>query len=723
MKLTSEDRPIERVNTNPERQFTIKATGKAFRILSSGLYKDKILAIVRELSCNAYDAHISVGKPDVPFDVHLPTPIEPWFAVRDYGPALSPNQIDTVFTTYFESTKTDSNDQIGGLGLGCKSPLSYVDSFAVESIWEGVKRAYTVYFDETDTPSITMMAEEVSEEPTGLMVKVNVKNHDFSTFHRKAADVFRFFPTEPNISGDPSFKINHPTVLLSSPDYILSGGSGQSYAIMGTVVYPLSASSMTGVQLTEIQSRLIDHGGCFIRFSVGDLDITAGREELSYIPLTTSRIIERVNAVLRDMARQTIKKFRACKTEFEARKLYGNFVASSIVGSLFPSAQIPYRGKIINSVNFRFDYKQFSAIKLTSYYQHGNRIKQDIYGMSHTAGESGLNIEAHDGLLFVIDDLDANRTVLSRMRRFIEEDDDDSDIYLIRAYEDEQLTAFLAMVDGVRVKKLSELPKSLPKPRPPVSISQLTDFKAKCATSDIKRNSWTKIDANNCDAGVYVRTKSCIIQYNDQNYSEFSALYQKAKTLNLFDAIKEPLYAIPKSLADQFSEADGWTDYFDYVREAFVTELAKQDWGNRIAKAESMNRFKSTNSLALADLKLIRAIAKKLGAEHSISAFVSLYDACFMPTSFDDHLALARILDVEMIATERFDLVGAWKNFASNYPMFEYVMRASKWNISQDKIVDDVVRYINASDGARAHSSIEVLNEDLIKLNLPMMEQ
>lgn len=53
--------------------FTIKSTGKAFEVLSSKLYKDKIRAIVRELSCNAYDSHVAAGCPDRPFDVHLPS--------------------------------------------------------------------------------------------------------------------------------------------------------------------------------------------------------------------------------------------------------------------------------------------------------------------------------------------------------------------------------------------------------------------------------------------------------------------------------------------------------------------------------------------------------------------------------------------------------------------------------------------------------------------------
>lgn len=40
-----------------EHNFTIKASAKAFSILAGNLYSDKPLAIVRELSANAYDSH------------------------------------------------------------------------------------------------------------------------------------------------------------------------------------------------------------------------------------------------------------------------------------------------------------------------------------------------------------------------------------------------------------------------------------------------------------------------------------------------------------------------------------------------------------------------------------------------------------------------------------------------------------------------------------------
>ena len=118
-------------------EFRIRNSAKAFSILSSGLYANKVRAVIRELSCNAVDSHVAAGRADTPFDVHLPNALEPHFSIRDYGTGLSHDQVTQIYTTYFESTKTNSNAFIGALGLGSKSPFSYTDNFTVTAIQNG----------------------------------------------------------------------------------------------------------------------------------------------------------------------------------------------------------------------------------------------------------------------------------------------------------------------------------------------------------------------------------------------------------------------------------------------------------------------------------------------------------------------------------------------------------------------------------------------------------
>jgi len=107
MKIARKGSPMISGGTNSApKKFQIQASGAAFAVLSSKLYNNKPLAIVRELSCNAYDAHIAAGKAEVPFDLHLPTSFEPWFAIRDYGIGLAPEEIETLYCTYFPQQRT-----------------------------------------------------------------------------------------------------------------------------------------------------------------------------------------------------------------------------------------------------------------------------------------------------------------------------------------------------------------------------------------------------------------------------------------------------------------------------------------------------------------------------------------------------------------------------------------------------------------------------------------
>ena len=135
MQLHSNENFVKTNISSAPKNFTINASSKAFKILSSGLYQNKIRAIVRELSTNALDAHIEAKNSD-PFVVHLPTSFEPFFSIQDFGTGLSEEDVLNLYTSYFSSTKTSSDDYIGALGLGSKSPFSYVDSFTIQSIFE-----------------------------------------------------------------------------------------------------------------------------------------------------------------------------------------------------------------------------------------------------------------------------------------------------------------------------------------------------------------------------------------------------------------------------------------------------------------------------------------------------------------------------------------------------------------------------------------------------------
>jgi hypothetical protein len=269
--------------------FKIKASAKAFSILSSGLYANKIRAIIRELSCNAVDSHTAAGN-DQPFEVHLPVSLEPYFSIRDFGTGLNHEQVTQIYTTYFESTKTDSNAYIGALGLGSKSPFSYTDNFTVTAIKDGVKRIYTAFINGDGVPSIALMGEEETTEPTGVEIKFSVNERwDFSKFSDEAANVYRFFKQRPIVTGDSNFRfsdVNYETMDII-PGVHSVNNTDSSRAVMGNIAYPISVPSAEST-LGPLAKLL--KCGLVMEFDIGELDFQASREGLSYIPQTIEAI-------------------------------------------------------------------------------------------------------------------------------------------------------------------------------------------------------------------------------------------------------------------------------------------------------------------------------------------------------------------------------------------------------------------------------------------------
>ena len=123
-------------------EFRIRNSAKAFNILSSGLYANKIKAIVRELSCNAVDSHVAANRSDVPFDVHLPNTLEPWFAIRDSIGASNyrsyrawQDNLSKEYTKMFEDAGLDK-------ALAQQQATSMINKMAATKNYQNISRMY-----------------------------------------------------------------------------------------------------------------------------------------------------------------------------------------------------------------------------------------------------------------------------------------------------------------------------------------------------------------------------------------------------------------------------------------------------------------------------------------------------------------------------------------------------------------------------------------------------
>jgi hypothetical protein len=306
MKLNATTLPVETSLANATSAFSIKTTAKAFKILSDGLYKNKILAFVRELSRNAYDSHIAAGRKNVPFEIHLPNMLEPFFHVKDFGTGLSHENVIHLYTTYFESTKTDSNDFVGALGLGSKSPFSYASNFTVKSRFDGVESIYTCFLSEAGVPSIVKMGEGKYVGHPGLEVVIPIDKNDFNNVKLAVRQDLTFWDgTLPSIVGDSSVIIEQPKKVISGKGWYTSGNrihlTGVTVAVQGNVGYPISIDILRGKTQNDSETaalNIIRKINPVMTFDIGKLDVTASREELSYDDPTIRNIIERICQVI-----------------------------------------------------------------------------------------------------------------------------------------------------------------------------------------------------------------------------------------------------------------------------------------------------------------------------------------------------------------------------------------------------------------------------------------
>jgi len=338
MILTQDARTID-TNVDQSQVFKIKTTAQAFKILSSNLYSNKIRAIVRELSCNAIDSHKLANNP-ANFEVHLPNAMDPYFSVRDFGVGLSETDVFELYTSYFESTKSQSNDFIGALGLGSKSPFSYVDSFSIESIYNGEKKDYSAYISEAGVPTISLLNTMPCDEHNGIEVKIPVEQNDFRKFKQEAEIVFYAFPESPIIKGVTDF-IDY---RIQEKDLIKHEGKGwkilkampgplsnDTFARQGCINYPLNDDILQENADVDTQRKLnfILRNSMVIDFPLGSLDIAASREEISYDPRTVKAIVARLLEIYDEFVKEFTDKINSLSL-YDAIEYYRSAILMGI---------------------------------------------------------------------------------------------------------------------------------------------------------------------------------------------------------------------------------------------------------------------------------------------------------------------------------------------------------------------------------------------------------
>lgn len=239
------------------------------------LYSDKELAIIRELSTNAIDSHIMAGVTE-PIKVQTPTPLSPYLVIEDKGLGLAVDEIYALFGRYGASTKRDTNEATGMLGLGSKSPLTYTNQFTMTAIKDGVMAVVAIIREEDGVGNLTVVDTRATTDPNGVLIKIPAKQgHNLES---KAKAFFQYWKkgtvtlngVDPAGLGGTVMKITNDISLVQGDRYAPS----ESRIVMGNVPYPAPELSANELGLGYGSYHIVAN------VSIGDVDFAPSREAL-----------------------------------------------------------------------------------------------------------------------------------------------------------------------------------------------------------------------------------------------------------------------------------------------------------------------------------------------------------------------------------------------------------------------------------------------------------
>lgn len=278
----------------------------------SDLYSDRLAAIVREYSTNAYDEHVEAGV-SLPIEVSLPTGLEPLLTIRDYGGGLDAEGIRTVYSQYGRSTKRESNDVNGMLGLGSKSALTYGDQFTVVSVKDGQKITVLVSRNDDGAGQMTILGDPVpTDEASGTEIQIAINPADRNRIVQVAADFFKYWePGKVLVNGkQPEYFADAKGVLQITPNIYVAPYSGRDRIVMGNVSYPArltNSGNFTNYNIIAI-------------VPIGSVRPTPSREELMDVKLTNDTLAKIAAEAQDAIGAEAARQIENAKTGFEAIK-------------------------------------------------------------------------------------------------------------------------------------------------------------------------------------------------------------------------------------------------------------------------------------------------------------------------------------------------------------------------------------------------------------------
>lgn len=786
MKVIKEEFEVESSGNLIEIGAAIKATTKAFQVLSSNLYSDKILAIVRELSCNAWDSHVSAGKSDVAIDVHLPTALDCTFYVKDYGLGMSDldirggytapdgsrvsheqgrgkldhTQFHGIYTTFFDSTKTDSDDVIGQLGLGSKSPYAYAHTFTVESRFDGQKRIYTCYKNTRGEPSITLLDTSDTDESNGMTISLAVAKNDIFKFAEAARKALMYFQPTPRVIGQRNvipYSLEH-TIEGTTWKVRKSEWAAQmsgSYVVQGFIAYPIDVYQLEQNGLSQV-------GGLFARANIdifvpiGMVDPAPSREALSYDQRTIKNLIEAITLACEEVRASFQQRLDQCTSKWDMMMAFdellrgGDEQLRKLFNFLHAEQPFVWNGKAIDTkVALDLTEVTSTAIYVCKLFGTGRVPRLKIMGSwlpSYNLKEFTLNVASNTHVLIDSEVAGTNSKIALLLQSTPSVNQCAPVVFLLRPSNrgDVNMPEMLSIVESLGNPEpiyVDDLPAPRRSTRQYVTSSKarrqtgqypvFTGFASKKRGSGYRardilvrefgRKTWTMMEIDLADGGLYVPIDKYAIVYKNSTGADridfqIDSFLSHAKSIGFIDN----KFVLPGFTAKEIEKLDStkWTCLYDYVQTRFEKEFIQSHCATQLATVRVIEQL-----LPRALIRNVIGCYGEIAPKLSDGVFKDLTDRIYAAlvvstkTNMEDHVVFFKqrfeVVDTEselphQLADE-FSALNKTYKYITLFEWNDYTYDSTRFNLLLEYIKEvDMKRAAQAGMHARVEMSEEM---------------
>ncbi len=316
--------------------------------ISSRLYNNRIGAFIREITSNCSDANKESGT-DKPIIIKLYSDDgEDWFlSFRDYGLGMSDKKFNKIFMSVFESDKRKNNKQKGGWGVGSKSPMSYTNSFNIETTNSNIKNEY-LYYKEAGEQKAMHLGTEENVKQNGTLITVPVKEKDLDRISEEINNQLAYFK-DVIVFNDYSYH-NNAYIIYKGKYFLYREDKQASYMHLSAdeVSYPIDFDIVSGIPKYYREMPIA------LKFNTGELSVPLSREYIEYDkdPSLIEKIVEKAKLAIEELKVISLTKDEKETEDFT--DIFKNYIPDRHKAvRLDEDVSIPRTSRLVNSLSVR----------------------------------------------------------------------------------------------------------------------------------------------------------------------------------------------------------------------------------------------------------------------------------------------------------------------------------------------------------------------------------